>query len=67
MYANYLRFASEHFLKYLSGATEIAAGSLAAREACDLMGDRRFADIVITDLEAAAPLSDAVLVCYIIS
>ena len=48
--------------QYLSGSTEITAGSLAAREACDLMGDRRSADIVLTDLESAAPLPDAVLV-----
>ena len=46
----------------MSGSTKIAAGSVAAREACEHMGDRRYMDIVLTDIEGASPLPDSHLV-----
>ena len=47
---------------YVSGATHILPGSEAAQDACDRMGDRRYFDLVLGDIERQLPIADERLV-----
>mmetsp|Transcript_12583 Transcript_12583/g.28911 ORF Transcript_12583/g.28911 Transcript_12583/m.28911 type:complete len:337 (-) Transcript_12583:2407-3417(-) len=49
-------------VQYIAGTNRILAGSRAAEDACDLMGERKYFDIVLSDVENCTPLTDAVLV-----
>jgi hypothetical protein len=46
-------------VQYLAGSTKIMAGSKAANDACDVMGERKYFDIVLADIESCTPVSDA--------
>jgi len=49
-------------VQYVAGTTQILPGSQAANDACDRMGERKYFDIVLTDIENCTPLSDTRLV-----
>lgn len=49
-------------MQYVSGATQILPGSSAAYDACDRMGDRKYFDIVVGDIERQTPIADKRLV-----
>ena len=46
-------------VQYVAGTTKILAGSKAANDACDLMGERKYFDIVLADIENCTPLADS--------
>lgn len=45
-------------VQYVSGATTILPGSKAAIDACEMMGDRQYFDIVLSDVMHSTPLAD---------
>ena len=45
-------------VQYVAGTTQILPGSKAANDACDYMGERKYFDIVLSDIENCTPLSD---------
>ena len=49
-------------VQYVAGTTQILPGSKAANDACDRMGERKYFDIVIGDIENCTPLADSRLV-----
>ncbi|EKX34623.1 hypothetical protein GUITHDRAFT_90419 [Guillardia theta CCMP2712] len=49
-------------VQYIAGANRILAGSKAAEDACDIMGERKYFDIILSDVENCTPLSDSVLI-----
>ena len=55
--------------QYVSGATQITPGSAAAMDACQLMGDRKYFDVVLSDIECQTPIPDKRLVsaCVLVS
>jgi hypothetical protein len=68
------RFAGEHFpptilykvfihanVQYVAGSTKILPGSKAAEDANDQMGDRKYIEIVLADIENCTPLSSGSL------
>ena len=54
-------------VQYVAGTTQILAGSKAAEDACDRMGERKYFDIVLSDIENCTPLADSRLVQVCIS
>lgn len=54
-YIVYKIFLSQS-VKYFSAATMIPAGSVAAQEACRVMGSRTYTSLVMDDLHAAVPV-----------
>jgi len=49
-------------VQYVAGTTQILAGSKAAHDACDRMGERKYFDLVLADIENCTPLADSRLV-----
>ena len=49
-------------VQYVAGTTQILPGSQAANDACDRMGERKYFDIVLSDIENCTPLADSRLV-----
>ena len=49
-------------VQYVAGSTAIEPGSRAANDACDRMGERKYFDIVLSDIENNTPVADSRLV-----
>ncbi len=46
-------------VQYVAGTTQILPGSKAAEDACDRMGERKYFDLVLADIENCTPLADS--------